>query len=35
VDHAAFVIDLPDIGGAKKLRALDVQLNCLMTFEGD
>lgn len=34
LDHAAFVIDLPDIGGAAKLRALDVKIDCLMKFEG-
>lgn len=34
VDHAAFVIDLPVLGGADKLRALDVEVNSLMSFEG-
>ncbi len=32
---AAFVIDLPDIGGRKKLEALDVECHTLMAFEGD
>ncbi len=31
---AAFVIDLPDLGGAAKLRALDVQVRSLIAFEG-
>ncbi|VAW23256.1 Adenine phosphoribosyltransferase [hydrothermal vent metagenome] len=35
VDHAAFVIDLVDIGGAQKLRDENVLINTLMTFEGD
>lgn len=34
VDHAAFVIDLPDIGGAEKLRDKDVAIHSLITFEG-
>ncbi len=32
---ASFVIDLPDIGGRKKLEALDVDCHTLMAFEGD
>ncbi len=35
LDHAAFVIDLPGIGGAEKLRAENVSVDALMTFEGD
>ena len=31
---ACFVIDLPDLGGADKLRALDVPVRTLMAFEG-
>ncbi|CAL8968428.1 adenine phosphoribosyltransferase [Rhodoplanes serenus] len=31
---ACFVIDLPDLGGADKLRALGVQVRTLLTFEG-
>lgn len=34
VDHALFVIDLPDLGGANRLRALDVAVNALMDFPG-
>jgi len=34
VEHATFVIDLPEIGGADKLRALDVKTHMLMSFEG-
>jgi adenine phosphoribosyltransferase len=31
---ACFVIDLPDLGGAKKLAALDVPVRALMAFDG-
>ena len=31
---AAFVIDLPDLGGAKRLAALNIKSHCLMAFEG-
>ncbi|HEV2602476.1 MAG TPA: adenine phosphoribosyltransferase [Microvirga sp.] len=31
---ACFVIDLPDLGGAQKLRELDVNVRTLMSFEG-
>jgi len=31
---ACFVIDLPDLGGADKLRALGVDVRTLMSFEG-
>jgi adenine phosphoribosyltransferase len=31
---ACFVIDLPDLGGADKLRALDVDVRTLISFEG-
>ena len=30
---ACFIIDLPDLGGAAKLRALDVPVRTLLTFE--
>ncbi|UYO01050.1 MAG: adenine phosphoribosyltransferase [Devosia sp.] len=33
-DHAAFAIDLPDIGGAAKLKAEGVAVSSLMAFEG-
>jgi adenine phosphoribosyltransferase len=31
---ACFIIDLPDLSGAEKLRALDVDVRTLMRFEG-
>ena len=31
---ACFIIDLPDLGGADKLRALDVPVRTLISFEG-
>src|SRR5437773_4883421 len=31
---ACFIIDLPDLGGAEKLRKLDVSVRTLITFEG-
>src|SRR4051794_37491996 len=31
---AVFVIDLPDLGGADKIRALDVPVRTLLAFEG-
>ncbi len=35
LEHAAFVIDLPDLGGAQKLEAEGVAVRSLMAFEGD
>nr|WP_247713411.1 adenine phosphoribosyltransferase [Qipengyuania polymorpha] len=35
VEHAFFVIDLPDLGGAKKLSECGVATAALMEFEGD
>lgn len=35
VDRAAFVIDLPDLGGASRLRARGVTVSALVAFEGD
>ncbi|WP_428028291.1 adenine phosphoribosyltransferase [Altererythrobacter sp.] len=35
VDHALFVIDLPDLGGAQKLRNAGVNVRTLISFEGD
>lgn len=32
---ATFIVDLPDIGGRKKIEALDVECHVLMDFEGD
>ncbi len=34
VEHAGFVIDLPDIGGAQKLRDLGVNVQALIAFDG-
>ncbi|MDB5474240.1 MAG: adenine phosphoribosyltransferase [Devosia sp.] len=34
VDDAAFVIDLPELGGASKLKAEGVDVTALMAFEG-
>src|SRR5215207_5086148 len=31
---ACFVIDLPDLGGARRLREMDVGVRTLMSFEG-
>ncbi|AUX68282.1 adenine phosphoribosyltransferase [Porphyrobacter sp. HT-58-2] len=35
VSHALFVIDLPDLGGASRLRAAGVTVDALMAFDGD
>ena len=35
VTRAAFVIDLPDLGGGDVLRAAGVEVHALMEFEGD
>jgi adenine phosphoribosyltransferase len=32
---AAFVIDLPDLGGGARLAKLRVEYHSLMSFEGD
>ena len=34
VEHAGFVIDLFDLGGADKLRAMDVKIESLVPFPG-
>lgn len=34
VDHAAFVIDLPELGGAEKLKSEGVAVSALMSFDG-
>jgi adenine phosphoribosyltransferase len=31
---ACFIVDLPELGGAAKLRAMDLPVRTLMTFEG-
>ena len=35
VDRALFVIDLPDLGGARLLREHGIAAEALMQFEGD
>lgn len=35
VDKARFLVDLPELGGAEKLRAMGVQAVSLMEFEGE
>lgn len=35
VDDALFVIDLPDLGGATKLRDAGIAVSALMEFDGD
>ena len=35
VDHALFAIDLPDLGGADRLRAAGVAVDALMAFGGE
>lgn len=35
VTHALFVIDLPDLGGAERLRQAGITVASLMAFEGD
>ena len=32
---ASFVVDLPDLGGSKRLEEMGVPVRCLMEFEGD
>jgi adenine phosphoribosyltransferase len=32
---AVFLVDLPDLGGARRLRALGVEVRALLAFEGD
>lgn len=34
VDHALFVIDLPDLGGAQRLRDAALQVDALISFPG-
>ena len=34
VEHALFAIDLPDLGGAARLREADIAVEALMAFEG-
>ena len=30
----SFIVDLPDLGGAKKLEAAGYDINCVVAFEG-
>ncbi len=32
---AAFVVDLPELGGAERLKAAGIKLHCLVEFEGE
>ena len=32
---ASFIVDLPDLGGRKRLEEMGVPVRCLMEFEGD
>jgi adenine phosphoribosyltransferase len=34
IEAAAFVIDLPELGGADRLRAADIAVSTLISFEG-
>jgi adenine phosphoribosyltransferase len=34
VEQALFVIDLPDLGGANRLRGADIDVRALMNFTG-
>jgi adenine phosphoribosyltransferase len=35
VEHAGFIISLPDIGGERKLKAADITPYCVCEFDGD
>ena len=35
VDRAVFAIDLPDLGGAERLREAGIAVDALMAFDGD
>jgi adenine phosphoribosyltransferase len=35
VEQALFIVDLPDLGGAQKLRDLGISVDCLIDFDGD
>ena len=35
IEQAQFVIDLPDLGGADRLRAEDIAVDALVSFPGD
>ena len=35
VEQALFIVDLPDLGGAARLRNQGIEVKCLIDFEGD
>lgn len=35
VDQALFIVDLPDLGGSKKLKAAGISVSSLIGFDGD
>lgn len=35
VEQALFIVDLPDLGGAEKLRAQNIRVESLIGFNGD
>ncbi|TSB03927.1 adenine phosphoribosyltransferase [Sphingorhabdus contaminans] len=35
VEQALFIVDLPDLGGAARLRDQGIEVKCLIDFEGD
>jgi adenine phosphoribosyltransferase len=35
VEQALFIVDLPDLGGAQKLRAQNIRVDALIGFDGD
>lgn len=35
VEQALFIVDLPDLGGAEKLRAQNIRVDALIGFDGD
>ena len=35
VEQALFIVDLPDLGGAEKLRARNIRVQSLIGFDGD
>ncbi len=35
ISGCAFVVDLPDLGGRKRLEAMDIDVHALCSFEGD
>ncbi|MCF8471495.1 MAG: adenine phosphoribosyltransferase [Sphingomonadaceae bacterium] len=35
VEQALFIVDLPDLGGANKLRAQNIRVGALIDFDGD